>query len=223
MNKIRYMKKLIICLILLITSVGLYSQERVNGRQYNYSTSSLSVENNIVGWIFNESSGQWVSHRNFITQYKDSWISNNGQYKNIKSLSLKTVDLGGKTLYIMYIMYMDGSYKYKNIHEDWQTHTAELLYILNERDIDRIKNPTEDVVEIVASGVYNYGHLYTTNELIRKAIDSPLSGLKFYIKRYKDVVRVNYKFADDCDSSLSKYYFEIPYSEWKKLSLQNKL
>ncbi len=222
------MKKLITCLILVFVSFISLAQERVNEKQYSYSTSSPLVENNIIGWIFDESSGQWVSHKNLITQYQYPWISNNGQWKNIKNISLKTVNLEDKTLYLMHITFLDGKYKYESIHEDWQTRTAELLFVLEEKDFNYIKDPEETVVEISTDSAYNYGYLYTTNELIRQIISNsyPLfHGLKFYIKRYKDVIRVNYMFANKGydDSSLSKCYFEIPYSEWKKLSLQNKL
>lgn len=220
------MKKLIICLILLITSVGLYSQERVNGRpRYRFnSTSGIINSSSIVYW----------SYVDKIWNRSNQSPSNDGYFKNLLSISIKTTTVSDVTYNILLLTYNDRYYKRLSsghIYDSFRIHEKRYC-ILTDDEAKLLKNPTEDVSNLVIKRWDTFldkteEDLIILNLVENKNILSYDTSVLISIKRYKDVVRLDFNFdmfgGHDWDSELKNHYFEIPYSEWKKLSIQNKL
>lgn len=232
MNKIRYMKKLIICLILLIASSFIVTaQERVNKRPiYRFNSTSGTINsNNIVFWSYGDE--RWRDERQS--------PSNEGYSKNLLGICIKTAIISDTTYNILVLTYNDRYYSRLSSGYIYNSHVIkERRYCVLEGDqYDIIKHPEENII-------YNFTIEKEKETLSDTKIDTILWDLfrdraeifidsryptYISIKKYKNVVRLDFNFDrynsrfPDWDSELERHYFEIPYSEWKKLSIQNKL
>ena len=217
------MKKFISIIVVLFTIVIGYSQERVNAPIYKFNNSS-DILKNIMGWCFNDISGQWCDNKNFIYPSKlysepESEISHN----NVNHIQLKSFEYNNKIHYVMIIYFKSGHYKYPHIKRDWIDYNKYNVYYFTEDEYNIITQPNEyNCLEL--SYISHY-QKYEDNELINiilKDINYKYSvkGI-FVITRYKDVIRFNYGRIWSDDKRHMKYeYFEVPIVEWNKLKIK---
>ncbi len=212
------MRKLIALLILVIVSFTLYSQERINGTQYKFSSTTQTVQN-IVYWTYSEFSERWTSQKS---------INSDGHSKNLRSICIKTANIEDNIYYVFVLSYKTGHYIYPAIYEDWITEIENRYCLIEKDSLDILVNLDEELSIITANhyAAWSPGEGDKEDNIIRNLIlgrGSTYPGKTYIIfKKYKDVVRLDYNFRTtnpEGVSNLSSSYFEIPYSEWKKLSV----
>lgn len=140
------MKKYII--IILFLSIGrINSQERVNRKDISFISESQVIEN-VTGWSYNNTSGDWILHKNCIS------IKNGGKVyvqstsdQNFNNLQFKEVKYDSQIYYALIIPKLDYSYQYPNIQVGFYTYKLVDIYIFPEIEYNKIKS-FEDKIDI---------------------------------------------------------------------------
>ena len=116
------MKKLI-TIILLISVLQIFGQDRVNRQKLSFIDKS-NVLSKVTGWAYNSTSGEWIDYENTISNDKsyktDQLKSLQGKY--MMSMTNSFIDMQTKTLifkenkyYVLIINKWTGSYYYPEL------------------------------------------------------------------------------------------------------------
>lgn len=219
------MKKLFGVLVVLFSFVSFNSiaQERVNEAPYVFSSQSPKVTK-IVGWYWNDSTGQWVGNDNFIYKEQTPYLNDKRFSRGANSVQVKTFEYGDKTHYILIIAFNGGHYLYPNIEQEWRKYVEYTVYSLTQEEYDYILSPSDrKEFELPYIDYKEYYESYDDNKLIREVVKDRIytSKGRFSIKRYNDVIRFYYASTYYGKESrvMDKEYFEVSIGEWENLKL----
>lgn len=234
------MKKFIIVLVVTFVTIASYAQDRVNGTSYKFSYESNKITN-IEGWKYLQKEEKWVGNQNCISAKDEGdygkLITSNIR-KNLQSVQTFKFSYQSTEYYVVDLVFNGGYYRYPSIKEDWVKLSEHYTYLVTETDYSNFLHPSE-TLRCVKTPCYKWSESATPdqNVIIRKLIEykekeaensriSIYSG-EYSIKRYKDVIRLNYKGEYDTfdwdGSELMKLkptkemeaeYFEVQLDNW---------
>jgi hypothetical protein len=147
---------------LILLSFSAASQSRVNAATPNVLKRTAELTN-ATGWALNEQTGKWIDNRNVIDVRKSKRHTVSHQSQNILSVFFQTVKVADSVYYALMWEKKDGSYKYKNIREDWREYESKSFMLLRPWQYERIK-------QIVSSQS-------ATNESIKTNLTGEISSL----------------------------------------------
>lgn len=149
------MRRLLL-ILLIISSVNCYSQERVNRAKLGFESVSDSIIE-AKGWAYNSELGEWIDYDNVINKskdYKDQYKSLAGKYmmskseQNFISLQFKTLSFNNNKYHILIADKWTGSYEYPSIQRGWEEYVERIAYIYTDTEYSKIKNISNEVTEI---------------------------------------------------------------------------
>lgn len=229
--------KIILSLVIFITSFTVYSQSRQNRSNLTFTKKSEKLTE-ATGWALNKQTGKWVDNNNVIdkTICKSYWVSHISQ--NFKSIETASIEYNGETYYVILFEKQSGSYKYPNIQEDWEPHKQTDFFIINQNDFNTIQNilKQKDGKDYLISSklhdninnrfvILGGEHLYNYDNLMAKITITLEKGgileqcmmINSQVVDGKEVVR--FRMPEYC--SLAKYakdeYFECSLTEFSKI------
>lgn len=219
--KISIMKKILILLYILFSSIIIKAQDRNNEIPYKFENSSDLVTD-IIGWKFDNSEGIWVHNQNFISLISSPYLKYDRFSKRANSIQIKTYLYNKEIRYVLIISFNCGHYRNHN----WVDYIEYIVFSLTKEQLDIILNPEDYKSFTLPCITYdNYLAKRSENWIIRSIIE----GNKSYwtkiltIKRWKDVIRFCY-FDDNSvfnDLLMKSEYFEVSINEWNKLKIIN--
>ncbi len=224
--------------LIVLTTIG-WGQERVNRPNLSFIHSSgIITESN--GWHYNNSSGEWVSNKNFID---DKHYDSQGSLlsymdQNFISIQTKVVRHENRDIYVLIVEKWDGSWKYPSIRQDWIAYKTYNLFFFEESEYNKLLNinntvtikcvsqssirvnsdgTIEDTVQYIlinSYGKYNYDYVFS-------ATRSTEGNIRFYIPydngKYSQDSPCDYGEKFDFKTS----YFETSLENFSKLTTFN--
>lgn len=142
------MKKLLLILISLVFTNSVFGQDRVNRPKLSFDGGS-EILSTSVGWMYNETLGEWVDYQNVISKekrYKEQYKILQGPYLmstskfTFNTLQIKTLTFNGSKYYVLIMDRWRGRYRYPSIQEDWIQFRSIDCYIFSESEYLKLKN-----------------------------------------------------------------------------------
>lgn len=221
-------KSTLIALLMSVSLLQLFSQERVNREKLSFGTVSGIITKS-TGWAYNTTLGEWVDYENVISEskdYKEKYKSLQGEWmmsresQSFLELQTKSIVYKGITYYVLIVDKWSGRYEYPNIREDWYTFKETTGYIFTKEEYQKIQN-IEGLVELKTKNEVSMGSKYESYDETKflDLIQTELSKEKseysteytFPIMKSKEgAIRF---YLPDYFSSYSKYDFDKKYFE----------
>ena len=216
-------------LLFILFSLSSFGQERVNRTKVKFNHEGI-ILNKIVGWAYDDETGEWIDWNNCIKTLKlskryrmhtpNDAIFMSNCFNNIISLQFKTIELNNTPYYVLIWEKYNGAYKYPNIREDWLYWKEKIFLIFTEDNMEKLRNLTATPITLAlpSSEKSEVGKVIKDEDIIQTSINS-----KFPITRsliiYKatDGCSIRFKFIKDLhDKDIKKQYFEISETDFKK-------
>jgi len=148
-------KKLITFIYLIISTLTVFTQERVNKPMPQIGTQIKGFLTKSTGWLLNPE-GQWVSRPNRIPAFIENEFKILIDYEynglgsdNFISYQLREVKIQDSTYSILIKKYKDGYYKYSSIKEGWTNYNSVVYYVFTNSELSKLKNIINDSVNII--------------------------------------------------------------------------
>lgn len=137
------MKKYIFIFIL---SIGyLNSQERENRKDLIFISESQVIKN-AIGWSFNNTSGNWISHKNFLSDKVGSSFNNKvTANQNFINLQFRGVKYDSLMYYALIIPKFDYSYKYPSIQVGIYSYKRIDIYVFSDLEYNKINSLKNEI------------------------------------------------------------------------------
>ena len=226
-------KLTLISLILTVTLIQVYGQERTNREKLSFNTIS-GILSKAIGWSYNSTLGEWIDYENVISNdkdYKDKYTSLQGAYmmshkeQNFQKVQTKIVSYKGITYYVLIVDKWGGQYEYPSIQEDWYEFTKTIGYIYTKEEYQKILK-LESLVELKTKHIVKMGSKYEKFDetkfldLIQTELSQEKSNYSFeytfpIIKTKEGAIRF---YLPDRFNSYTRYDFQKEYFE---TSLEN--
>ena len=240
------MRKVKLMMMALMMCLGFmcFGQDRVNRLKLSYLAESAKP-NPVIGWKFNENTGEWVDYKNMINgnvSYKTYITLNRSNlgfgtsaytimsgYNSFLSIQTKTIQVNQKIYYILVVEKFDGYYRYPNLEQDFISYKDTLGLIFDENEYNKLftKDTLENSVKVLA--IVKNGH-FKENTFIDKLQSLNFekeSNYTFLIKRKNEIVRFyfpfdvrTYRYDFHYNPNFSKEYFE---TDTANFNILNKL
>ncbi|MGG5578037.1 hypothetical protein ACPDHL_11950 [Myroides sp. C15-4] len=135
-------KKFLVSICVLLVSMVMYSQSRVNivmPKLYN-KTKTITKG---IGWAYNENIGKWFSNLNVIDTKKVHLFWKSHIDQNFNSIQMANIDINGEKFYVLLFERDSGYYHYETIQEDWQETLSKFYFVIDEFSYNRMKESIE--------------------------------------------------------------------------------
>lgn len=211
----------------LICAVTCFGQERVNRGKLSFDNSG-PILNNITGWSYDETVGEWVNYKGVLVPGKgkyNSGIAKSFHFNNIISLQFKTLTYNNVQYYILIWAKWEGAYKYPYIHVDWEWWKTKNFMMFTKEDMNKLKNLTNEpiTIEVPTLSRTSYANTISDEDVIQKEMGYYLDHVhqrKCSIVIYKATDgAIRFMFDDDVYNynSINKQYFEITETDYSLL------
>tara|TARA_R110000822_G_scaffold95352_1_gene218121 strand:+ start:551 stop:1258 length:708 start_codon:yes stop_codon:yes gene_type:complete len=223
------MKNVILTLVTVLAFNLGNAQERVNRISIKFdSTLSIKPLTEIAGWSFNEKTSTWVDNTDIVSSedYDNSSLRGSSYHKSRNSqnigenIEFKTITYSGSTYYVLLWDYVGGSYKYPNIHRDWEEYKNVKAVVFTESEFNKLKLfKTAESATYFTCGKYGYSEsevkiLNSIQNWCEKGCEiSEYSSHKFIVSLAENGEDVRFllpereKYRSPLD--ISKKYFEV--------------
>lgn len=226
------MKKILVAILVVIGVMSGSAQERVNGF-VNYYTNQSQILKKAIGWAYNTSNGQWVSHKNMLSPFKMCSAMSWGYYDNFNKIQIKQITYNDTNYYAVFIRYTGGAYKYPYIEEDFYQISEVYIMLINEENYNKLFDLDNNIYDIKGLKVYCGVLLNDNDQDMYKYVLSKIQYLKeeFLLKTFLKI----YKSRDekirflidmkDCriiiknTNDIDQRYYEVSEDEWNKLKI----
>lgn len=223
------MKKQFLLLLLVLATLTVNAQERVDATTPKINTASKGKIIEATGWIKLDG-GQWVSRKNRIPWNVDKALIDYAHYslgenrENFIYIETREVSINDSSYTILIKKYKDGFYKYESINEGWLTQNSLTYYVFKTSELEKLKNLSQDTThQIKINTLYNNTILYLDPKSSLKTVERDLykkiqendsfgkKDLGIYIRSYKDKIRfivMDYTTDDYFIPDFNKKYYE---------------
>lgn len=228
--------KITILYVLVLFSLAINAQKRVDGDfAFKIKASSVLVSN-IIGWAYDKTNDKWAGYYNVIMDHyngKNNKTPSRIEVRkcfgcaNITSLQIKEISCNNQTYYFLYEKGWAGYYEYPALRIDWKTSRNTEIYILEESDYLKMKN-LEKGVNVIPFIYYcscyeESDALHLAKSYLMDFIHGKLkkSNTSIFIKKEdENTIRLNSSLIP-LIQDVSKFgehgYFEIKASDYNKL------
>jgi hypothetical protein len=220
--------------IVVFSAVGL-GQSRENRIELEFEKSSRILSES-TGWYFNQSTGEWVENKNFISDkhYDSQGSLLSFMNQNFITLETKVVNHKGKNIYILIVQKWSGRWKYPSIRQDWQAYKTYNLFFFDEPEWMRLCSLEGNLIlkcshetslstdgeisieDAVQNIIQNYYAKYPC-EYVFSILKSDEGQIRFYLpykdSKYNREYPVNYGDEYDFENS----YFETTPENFSKI------
>jgi hypothetical protein len=223
-------KLTLITLLMTLSLLQVFGQERVNREKLSFDTTSGTLSK-ATGWAYNSTLGEWIDYENVISDsrdYKDKYKSLQGEWmmsgisQNFLKVQTKTVTYKGTKYYVLVVDKWSGRYEYPAIKEDWYTFKQTSGYIYTEEEYQKLQN-IESLVELKTQYMVTMGSKYEKYDETKflDLVQTELSEEKskysseytFPVMKSKEGAIRFYLPEPEYFSTYSKYDFEKKYFE----------
>lgn len=221
---------IIICLSVCVQPLS--AQERTQTQNYEWEKTS-GILKSAKGWSYNQKLDEWVENKNFIYKEKKSGGSGYKYHSalweapNFNSLQFKTITLDGTEYYCLVHKENYGRYKYPNIRVDWEYYELTVYHVYTKEAYEKLLNLSEEtyILERLCHITVPEYEKKSDSEIIKSIKNSirqnhePIVE-RFYIKKYKDMVRFLVPVSDFRKLDFDTNYFEVPVKDFNKLLIR---
>ncbi len=234
--------KFLIQIALLLITLNLYSQQRVNKKLPKIGTQIIGQLTSAMGWVYNPE-GQWVSRPNRIPVYienKDAILidyeKNSLGIDNFISYELRPIKIDDRNYFIFLRKYKTGFYEFSKIEKGWLNYKTADFYVFDSVQFSKINSINLNKEAIINLYTIYWGSIDIINELnllsdIEKEIIKQLdksneyngTTLEFIYRPYKEkgLIQFAINISYECEKTISKcfekYYYETESINFKKL------
>lgn len=211
------MKRFFNITTLCLISVASFGQERVNRPKLHF-ISEGPILTDFTGWSYNNTSGEWIEHKNVISSSTSTYISNSHYKNNIISLQFKTIIYKDTPYYVLIWYKLDGYYEYEYINEDWRSYKIKNYLMITEDKMEYLRNLTNTPITLYFPTPTKLDVESTADvDIIQTSMERDYqlnTGLIIY-KATDGSIR--FLFKSILDEDISKEYFEISEDDFLKL------
>lgn len=230
------MKKYVLSLVLFYSLIA-SAQDRVNRPKIKFDSSGETISS-VTGWSFNKESGEWVGYQNLISsdQYKNypslkgsRFHKSNCSGMTFESLVFKKIIYSDTSYYVLLVDAIEGSYKYPNIKQDWESYNILKGYVFTEVEFNRLKNYQNGTIYFSVGGSrydYSQGEETVLNKIITTLQNKEYffeSGYQMKLAKTEDGKNIRFLLPQSVYSSVdfSKNYFEIEINKYNTFANTN--
>ena len=143
----------IFAMVITLVSVNAFAQDRVNRPKIDFSSEAGPIINEVTGWGYNNSCGEWIESKNIATSTKNPELVNTEYYRshefsNIIDIQFKTIVYDNTLYYVLVWNKFDGYYLYPNIKKDWRINKAKHFMMFSSEDMDKLHNLTNTPITL---------------------------------------------------------------------------
>jgi len=141
--------------ILMLNSVILFSQERINKPIPTIGTQIKGQLSKSTGWMLNPE-GQWVYRSNRIPSFIENefktlidYESDGLGFDNFISYQIRDIKIQDSTYSILIKKYKDGYYTYPSINKGWTAYNSVQFYVFNKAELSKLDNVVNDTINLI--------------------------------------------------------------------------
>jgi hypothetical protein len=165
MDKKMKLKSTVLTIVMFLTIIQIFGQERINREKLSFETTS-EVLTEATGWAYDSIHGEWINYKNVIIDskdYKDKYLQGRSMMsrvsQNFLKVQTKIVSLKGVKYYVLVVNKWDGRYQYPSIKENWYTFKQTIGYVFSESEYQKLLN-IENVIELKTKNVVTLNFSY---------------------------------------------------------------
>lgn len=160
-------KRLLLLLISIISTVGIFAQPREDGQVTAKIVKSSQIVTSIVGWEYDMTQKKWSGYHNtLMNQFRRNnnkvpiklTSSEMSNCDNILSLQFKKVLFEGNAYYLLSVPRYVGTWRYPSIYKGWFYGKVTNLYVFTSEEYQKLKNLDDGINAVKTVKSTNYGH-----------------------------------------------------------------